>query len=288
MSWAMDSFNEIVSGSFSGDVYGVLYETPQNFADGVPWTVVKNFYNDVILPLALGIIVIYFLIALIEKLSSEHFNWDQMVKTFAVFVGSWYLIQNAFPIMEGLFNIGADLLDSLEDVFVAAGGDTEFTGPVIGEATKEALWKNLTGKNSLEEDVKFLDSVKIWAELKPYQLCLWILGLCTKIVCYSRIIEILIRTMFAPIALSDCFHRGLDSGGARFLKNYFAVALQGAVIYAVMAIYSIVSVSVLGNLTDAGNLQFFAYVGTSIVISFATVGLLFKSLSFTKELVGTG
>lgn len=271
-SFALSLFKDMMNNDISEGVYQVLLYTPQKFANGVPWGYVKNVYDNAILPVGLMVIVVFFMIGLIEKLSSEHFNWDQLAKAFGVFVGSWYLIQNAFPIMEGLFQIGANLLAAL-------GGNVS-SGHTVNKATQIALWKELTGNDNLK-DIGMIDNLFLGLKMFPYWLFNIILGFCAKIICWSRLIELFLRTMYAPIALSDCFHRGLEGSGARFLKNYFALSLQGGVIYAIISLYGVISASVIST---SG---FWSFVGTSLILGCAAVGLLFKSISFSKELVGT-
>ena len=67
------------------------------------------------------------------------------------------------------------------------------------------------------------------------------------------------------------------------MKNFLAICLQGMIIVAIAQLYPLI---MRGVLETTGS--FWTVVLKNIAFSIATVSLMFKSLSLSKELVGVG
>lgn len=112
-----------------------------------------------------------------------------------------------------------------------------------------------------------------------------IIKICLQFLCYSRLFEIMIRTVIAPVALGDIFTEETNGTSFIFLKSYFAVCLQGVIIYVICLVFSVISYDILPT---TGIVD---YLGASIIIlilGLACVSLVFKSLSLSKEVMGVG
>jgi len=239
-------------------------------------SVVESIHETVVKPVALMIMCIYFMIAIVDKLSSDNFTWEYLWRQFAMFIAAKLVIDYGFDILEYLFDIGmafasnleaairADYLENPENTFDAAKMIKEF---------KEGL--GLTGLLSV-----FGDIIMIIFLIIPWALS-WIMRLAVSVICYSRVIEIYLRATFAPIALSDFFHSGLQGTGWRFLKSFAAVCLQGAFILMIAVIFS-----ALFEQLAANKQNLFTFTGTYLAFFASAVMLMFKSLSLTKEMMG--
>lgn len=225
---------------------------------------------------ALMLIFIYFMIAVIDKLSGENFTWEQLWRQMALLLVSMYLINHGFDLLELLFDLGMALLSKVAAVIPEGGG-------VLGVESAEALLKEFEDSLGLSGVAKILKSVIIFVWLLiPWALS-WVMGLCVKIILYSRVIEIYVRTVFAPIALADFYQGGLQSAGFRYLRNFLAVAIQGSIILVIAAIYSALFTTVVSS----AGLNIFAFLGLYLAFLASAIMLMFKSLSVAKELVGT-
>lgn len=236
------------------------------------YSLVKNLYESAIMPVALMLLCIYFLIALMDKFSSENFTWEQMVRQMCMFLLGFFLIDRGFELLNLLFELGVDFVNTVNDWIQGDMGNTSLSDEIIKQY-KEAKFSSFKIVN---EVLKFGYLILPWA-------LSWVLGLCVKIICYTRLIEIYIRAAFAPIAFSDFFHNGFQGSGWRFLKSFLAVCLQGAVILCIGAVFSAL-MPVIFNLS--GDTDFFPAMGRYLAILAAAVMLMFKSLSLTKEFVG--
>lgn len=97
------------------------------------------------------------------------------------------------------------------------------------------------------------------------------------IILYSRLIEVTVRIMFAPIGMADIFHNGVDSEGIKYFKKLMAVVLQGVCIAGVFLAYSYIN-SLIRN-SVAG------YIG-SIVLAFALISLVRKTQDIAMDVIG--
>ena len=250
-----------------------LFSSSDKFAPVL--TIIRTIQNS-ITTVSVMMMFIYFLVALVDKCSSENFSWEQLWRQLAMLLATKYLMEHGFELMETLFNIGMAVT---ADVNNASGIDiaqTSMDAAALVEAFKQSL--NLPKICQ----IPYLDNIIVFCQLLLPWAGAWIMRLAVSIICYSRVIEIYMRAAMAPIALSDFFHSGLQGSGWRSLKSFFAVSLQGAVILIIAIIYS----KLFESLTLDESAGLFSYLGTFLVIYASSVMLMFKSLSLTKELVG--
>lgn len=243
--------------------------------------IVKTIYQDGVQPVAVMLLFIFFMLAVIDKLSSENFTWEQLWRQMAMLLGAKFLIDHGFEIMQILFNIGVNFAYSVDKSGVS---DVISTG-----MSAEELLEQFQTSLGLDKGIlKILAPVIMFMYLLIPWIFSFILGMAVKIVCYTRVVEIYLRAAFAPIALSDFFHSGFQGSGWRFLKSFLAVCLQGAFILAIAAIYAALVNSIFKGYQDAEmTLTFWESIGIFLSIGCASIMLMFKSLSLAKEMLGT-
>lgn len=244
---------------------------------------VENVYDDLMVPIALALMMIFFVCTLIEKSTNEQFTYEQMFLLFAKLVVCVFLIDKGFDLMVEFQKVGLSFLKDFKgytDELGMNGGGLN----VEDDPDLRKLYKEYTGATWPDEP-GFFDAIKNLVTGRTLTLVLaWGFTFIVKVVVYlivfMRILEIFIRSMFAPIALSDVFYNGLNSTGFRFLKCYLAVSLQLVVIYGCVVIYGVLVADIA---EEAGRTVFlFKYLG----LTGATVGILIKSQSLIKEFLG--
>ena len=229
---------------------------------------VSNLHKDVVAPFAIYLIIIYFIIALVDKMSSENFTWEQFGRQMAMFFVSYGLILHGLEILDLMFEMG--------DLFLDKIAPTDFEGL---EALDESVFEDFSSQFGL--NIPFLkEAIAACYLMIPFALS-WFVSMAGKILCYSRIIEIYIRALFAPIAFSDFFHTGFGGAGWNFLKSFAAVCIQGAMCVGILMIYCGLSKTIISGGGAAA-----AVIGKSLAFMAAACMLMFKTQSLAKELLG--
>lgn len=286
-----DFFCGIFGNNYFDEVIKILSMNPSEKFEGA-WTFMEQIYKNTITPLAVGLLFIYFLVNVIQKSASEQFNFDQLFLMCAKMIGAKYLIEHGMEIMVDCYGLGISLIQDLGDM---QENSKEF-GKHLGD-----VWKSLTGCNwnlpvgeevgsaAHKEKVQtpdFWGSIPIMFKLLIPWAIAFFLKMAIEVLCYARIIELLVRTMMAPIAFADFYHEGMNGAGWRFLKKYMAVCLQGFAMAGTVVLYSMMSAGMIGG--DLGNINFFDFTIKYLVVSFACLGVLVKSSQITNELLGVG
>ena len=270
-------------GAFSG-VYEMLNVAllGSEYANATDF--VKSVYQNLMVPVALSLLIIYFVCTLIEKSTNEQFTYEQMFLLFAKMIVAVFLIDKGYDLMMEFQKVGLRFLDSFYDL-ANKKGLTGGADAIENNDNLKALYKSYVGVEWPDEP-GWIDGIKNLITGRALTLLLawvftFVVKICIYFIVFMRILEIFLRTMFAPIALSDVFYNGLNSTGFRFLKNYLAVSLQVVLIYGCVILYNVLMADVA---TDAARSIFLIkYLG----LTAATVGVLFKSQSLIKEFVGT-
>lgn len=270
--WMQTWFQEIFDYGTFEKVSGVLKLNPSTGEYVDVWNAVNAIYSNIMVPIALGLMIIWFLVAFMEKSASEQVTFEQLFMLFVKLIAAKFLIDHGLEIFAKLWGVGISLIDTVGDAFKAGEGIT---------FDYKDLWKDLTGV-AWEDKLKLLVSLGVFCQLLIPWLISKVMIACIYFICYSRLIEMLVRILAAPIAISDFMTEGLHGAGWRYLKNFLAICLQGMIIVAISNIYPLIMGAVL---TGSGG--FWTVLLKYVAFSFAAIALMFKSLTLAKELVGT-
>lgn len=281
-----DFIREMFTFLFAGGIYNevktILLINPQTEYE-LAWKLVTFGYERIVVPLAVGLLFIYFLVYFINKASTEQANFEQLFMLFVKLIAGIFLINNGLEIMAKLYSLGLSMINSLETLATSIGLTTK--SPGLADDTLNSLWETLTGCKTIDKNPKgMFDWFGPFFSLVIPYFFQWIATLFIKAICYARLIELLLRFMIAPIAFSDFFMEGLHGAGWKFLKNFAAVSLQGFTICAITLILSAIS---SGLHAGATNGDFFNIVVIEVVITFAAAGAIMQSNQLIKEVFGS-
>lgn len=265
-------FKEIFDYGVFEKISSVLKLNPSKGEFSSAWQAVETVYTNVMVPIALGLMIIWFLVALMEKSTSEQITFEQVFLIFVKLIAAKFIIDNGFQIFTQLWGLGISLIDEVGEAFAAKDG--------LNFDYKD-LWKNLTGV-TWGDKLPIMTSLGLLCQLLLPWLASKAMIACVYFICYSRLIEMLVRMLAAPIAVSDFITEGLHGSGWRYIKNFLAICLQGMIIVAIGNLYPLI---MSGVLSTSGS--FWTVILKFLAFSFAAISLMFKSLSLSKELVGT-
>lgn len=280
----------IFGNGMLGMAKNILDINPSTGSFSTVWKVFAGLYENVCVPLGMGIVLIYFLANLMERsMQQQQMDVEHVIKMLLKLVVGLYFIEHGLELMTSIYSMGLSFLNEI----VGKKSVGEYTA---GDTIAHEAWKSLSGEE-WEGKWSFIQNISkglplLLQLMLPYILS-WLIQLVVCAVCFFRLIEFYIITCMAPIALSDFFTEGLHGNGWRFLKNYMAIALQmGVILLAIVAFNGII----VGFLPKTGladvvvpivGLGKAAYVIIMyIACGAACCAILLKSRTLAKEIVG--
>ena len=225
---------------------------------------IQTVATSTLIPIGITLCLFYFLLEMIEEATRDNFTVEHIVRGLIKLCLGVMLIENLLPsgsgsnatdgILLGIANFASALVENLSDVSWSDTITTDFSGLSIF---------------SLIGNILALINQPVGAYLLMY-IAVWFVSI-------TRNITIAVMAVYAPIAMADIFHRGLDSNGVQFVKRYAAVCLQIFIIGAIA-----VGISTL--FTDP---NYVSLTGVkTILIGFACASLIFKSKNMAYEMMG--
>lgn len=270
---------EIFSGDVFIDAEKILSLNPSTGAYFDMWDIASKIYDNVCVPVGMGLVLIYFCANLIEKALQQNFDLEHIVKLLLKLAFGLYFIEHGLELMASIYSLGFSFISDISDL---AGKDFAFK-----DKYGEKVWESLTGEAYKDCDWSNLEGIGYFVAYGFSLMIPWlvikVLKVVVNFVCYTRLIEFYIRTATAPIALSDFFTEGLHGNGWKFIKGYIAMTLQSGIIMLAIVVFNTLGASILGD--DVSS--YWGSIIKYLALAFATIGVMLKSLSLTKEIIGT-
>lgn len=262
------------SGLFDG-VIDILTMNPQTKFP-TAWSIMTTVYDRIMVPLGIGIMLIWFVCSFLEKTTHEDFTFEKWFLELGKLIVCQYIIVHGLELLAVFMSLGMALFKQIQSLGVGS-----LTNP---DNLSHTAWHIITGKD-WSENIGVLQAMGYLVIFLLPWLGSLIAQIIIKVIAYSRLFEIFLRGAMAPLAFSDFFGQGMQGSGFKFLKSFFAVAIQGIIIYVILLLLSVIMLDVLtAFVTDT--MGIFAFFGMYFAILFAAVALILKSLSFAKELIG--
>ena len=173
------------------------------------------------------------------------------------------LITNSMTIIQYMVSAGSALAKELS---ATEGGNSFFADPAKVSMLKKGLKK-----------VGIIDSVGYLLKILISYLVVMVSNISVMFIAISRIVELSVRAMFAPVGVADLFGDGNHAAGIRYLKKIFALALQ-------FALAVIITDAFLDAITGSG--KFGSTWLTCLGLTVTKIGLLFKSMSIANDVAG--
>lgn len=301
-----DFFQDLLSGvlqkSLSGayDVItdsvglleGKISETPDQFGGGGVFTALKAISDAAILPIGIGImaiIICYDLItACIDSNNMKDFDTAIFFKFIIKAFVAIYLLNNVFSLCGSIFQLGANIAgvafnalfkNSNGNSFITSGTSESLINKSTGELLKSDEFKNILS----ELDVSDL-FLSCFLSTIVYIISLAVM-IIVLVVVSGRMIEILIYFCAAPIPFGTLTNKEWSNVGFSYIKNIFALALQGVFIVITLAIYVVLfNANVTNIAADYKSMTgaLFNWICYSVVCCF----MLLKTGSISKSILG--
>lgn len=251
------------------------------FADDASFVVVTEAVADnVVEPCAKTVLAIVILMQLFKIASDMDRNGGmlpglrEVVKLFVFCAVSWYVVDNAYDIMLGVFELIRLIIDSMNDylgVSSGASGSVKITDVENAGAANLAIL--------IIVGLVFL-LVTLFAAILANAMAL------------ARTIELYLFSMFAPLPMAMFGFDETKGWAIGFVKNFIAVCLSGAIMLVLLWFFPTAVSAVLGDITgsieimatqDFGSLMWpIKLIATAIVLCI----MLLQSGSLAQRILG--
>lgn len=225
-----------------------------------------NNTKDVMIPVASVLAGVFFIIEAIDKITSERFNYEVLIKLLLKLVVSIAIISNASDWALKFMDFGVT-----------------FAATLVGTLTNENVFKAsgiVDGLNWFQQMIAVVMLAVPW-------LISFLVRIAIFALCYGRTIEMGVKSIFAPIGCADIMTGGANSNGFRYIKGLIAIAIQGGLMVIITAVASgIIGSTVYSNLQPKNGLLSLVFLGQYFGIVAAMVGMLGASKGIAKELIG--
>lgn len=185
----------------------------------------------------------------------------------------------------GTFN--ANMLDAYFDLGKEAA-NSMFNSDNMDENLKKVLTTMaavLTTAASPASGTLYL-AVALVGILIPFLVIFFIDIFCLSVF-ITRAIQLVIYTVFMPIAITDIYHNGvLGSPGMKYVKKFAAIGLQGIVLYTSLILAQLFIASVGANIFESNAYTAFGVfggIGNTLLFIIVAVATAFTSLSLALK-----
>lgn len=236
--------------------------------DAAYMTIFGNIYESMA-SIGMGLAVVWVMLDLIEKAQIDQMTPEVIIRWCIKMVVAIIVVDNADDMAKALMAVGNEFVDNLQYTGADNAANVELLNDCF-ERVKSGYFISL-----------FTEFVELLIPAVAMIFCL----LMMLVQIFGRILEAGVRFAFLPIGISDAFTHGINSPGMRYIKKFFAVCLQGAVLFAIM----IAGSNMMGLVTARdGTFGFVENLGiiTQLVIAVTMIGAMAKSQQIVNDIVG--
>ncbi|MBQ8007240.1 MAG: hypothetical protein IJ245_06385 [Lachnospiraceae bacterium] len=245
---------------------------------------------------------------LAASLISGQMYSEIVIKRMCALGVSIFLVLNSLSITESIVNAGSEVVDKIAGLATTYNvhiDATSIVSTLFDYEAEEFEPEEPESKNPIAKAIvgiknKFGEAVhdaKIWLEKNLtiplraiiYLFVPWVLMFVVQalvsVFTISRAVEIVILIMMSPIPFAIVGNEPLGQGaGARFIKNLFALSLQGAVMVLVAFVCNSIAQGTIGSISGIEDLS--AATWRFLAVGFAEIALLAKSLTISQKVFG--
>ena len=241
--------------------------TPQAWNGGV-FGMIRNLSDNVILPIAGGILALVATLELIQMIVDRNNMHDMDTFMLAKWVFKTacavVIVTNTWNIVMAVFDVAQSVVSRASGL-VIADTDIRIDSVIVGLEAKLA---------EMELGALF----GLWVQSMFVGFTMWALAICIFIITYGRMIEIYLVTSVAPIPMATMANREWGQMGQNYLRSLFALGFQAFLIIICVAIYAILvrGIAVESDVSTA----IWTCMGYTVLLCFT----LFKTSSLARSI----
>ncbi len=208
-------------------------------------------------------VFIYFLLEIAEVQMNDGFTYETLTRHTIHTILALLMIRNGFEIAKACINFANVVMAAVTE---NAKGNVN---PAFTSSTcpyREAVGGML-----------YLNPIGMTVYYAIPKLVMTICFLIIRVICWSRVLDIMIRIIMAPVGMSDMMHNGSNSNGLKYLKKLIASLIQGACIVGTVMCYNELCVVIRGGVSG--------FIG-AIVLGLALVTMMKQTADIANDIMG--
>lgn len=230
------------------------------------WSIGKTV-NDVIVPIALSILILFFMINLIKKsMEVERISWERVVMAFISFLLLKYFIQNGYIFLTTIMNIVNDIFVSVTNVLSNSNSNINIAETLINAVPSGFIDKIMTYGLYLILFIPFMTTI---------------VQILTQI--FLRIVKLILCFAFAPIPIALAVDDENRGKAIQFFLFAASVGLEAVIIYLATNIYAI-GLSGLSN--TVGSTDAISTIVAMLFLNGMYLAVIQYGSQFAEKLVG--
>ncbi len=237
-------------------------------------TMMTNIW-DALVPLAWGLILLYFILDFMEQVTNGHRELDikmMFLSLMKLAIVSLVLTYGKY-FLSGIIHMGNTMVQVIHEVSVG----TE-DGGVTGIKT---YWEDLCAAC---DDLGLIESLGLAIYAIIIEIASAIPAFMIGLHSISRRIELIIRGGMMSIAIPNLFSDGTRSGAIRYFKKYAACLAHGAVMILILKIVSALMLGTTGTLDADEVLNMnLGQLLNIFLYTFSAIGLISASKSIVND-----
>lgn len=267
----------------------------------------------IFISISVTLLTLFLFIEIANKATTEQLTLERLIMILVKFFAACIIIANIFDIIMFSFNISMAVYETVEvsvkDSFKGENnfGDLKFF-PEQNKNPEKFPEKYDTVKKAFEQEgygesvLSIIGNMSAFITCLLFKMCTFVINCGSFLIIIGNAISLIVRTVFAPIALTQLMEDGSKSAGIRYLKKFLADGLTLAAILAVLYATSrlqasLISVSIPAdwhNTISATSLDTILNLGVLgggigimlIALQLASVGAMFKASQIANDIVG--
>lgn len=221
----------------------------------------SSFYEGFTI-IGYALITLYFVMAIIDKISMQQMTIEQFFQVFIKVVIAKVIIENGWTLISALFDVGVSVSEAL-------GYTASFVGTNYSLYAEDIL---------IIQNGNLADLLGVYIDYLALGAINWICLAIISIIMWSILIEIGVKSIFAPIAFAEIVTTGIHGPGMRYLKKLFVLDLQFASIILSLIVCNILSVSIRNTSVAMGTMA-------NIIVGLISIFTVVKASSYVNDVI---
>lgn len=188
---------------------------------------------------------------------------------------------NAEHIFKGFMRLAIGII-IIKNGYLMIGAAAEFATNIFN-----AVMSNGVNGNAMADMCNYVELVnKTWYDALvdastlfiPWLLML-IAGMILSVTCWIRVLDIMVRVIFAPLGMADIINDGTRSSGWMYFKRLLGSLVQGSVLIVTIRAYGLI-------MPIVQRMSGLASWAMPIILSFVLISLFFKASGLARDIIG--